>query len=137
MARTKIKGKSLSLLIDSVEYNCDATSISLLNEEADDADATTFCESSAGAAVSWFIDLTAVSSFDTESLWNYLWDNAGTTGVAFVFAPTGSLTATATEPHFTGTVTLPSKPSIGGDPSASWTYDVRLEVEGEPTKEIA
>jgi len=137
MPRTKITGKSLTLDIDGSEYNCDATSITLLNEESDDNDAVTFCEAGAGSNVTWYLDITAVVSTDADSLWTYLWDNAGTTGVAFEFAPFGNATPTATQPHFTGTVELPSEPAIGGDPSASWTFETRLTLEAAPTKAVS
>lgn len=141
MAPTRIKGKGLTFEIDSVEYNCDATSVVLEHEETDaDQDTVTFCDAaSASAGLQWFFTIDAVTSTSTDSLWTYLWDNAGTESVAFTFAPHANATASATEPHFTGTVTLPEKPSIGGQADSTWTFNIRIDLtEGtEPTKEVA
>ncbi len=55
----------------------------LTNEEAD-SDAVTFAEYSAGSNVQWYFEITAVSDYGTDSLWTYLWDNAGD-DVTFTF----------------------------------------------------
>ncbi len=130
---TRIKGKSLVFTINSVDYDCDATAVNLVNEEAEGDDATTFCDAATGGTRQWYLDVTAVSATDSGSLWRYLWDNAGTTGVAFEFAPNGNDVATTDAPHFTGTVDLPSEPGIGGEANSTWTFEVRLEVNGTPT----
>ena len=137
MSSTRIKGKGLTLTINDVDYQCDATSVVLLNEESDeDSDALTFCDISDGGAVSWFFDISAITSTDSDSFWSYLWDNAGTAGVSYLFAPHANETPTADQPHFTGTVTLPAKPQIGGEANSTWTFETRLEVEQEPTKVV-
>ena len=132
---TRIKGKSLVFEINSVEYACDVTSVVLANEDADDQDAVTFCDAASGTSVQWYLEVSAITSTDADSFWSYLWDNAGTSSVGFTFAPHGNATASATQPHFTGTVTLPAAPSIGGEANSTWTFDVRLEVDGTPTKD--
>lgn len=134
---TRIKGKSLVFEVDGTEYACDATSVVLANEEADDQDAVTFCDAATGASVQWYLEVSAITSTDSGSFWSFLWDNAGETDVSFVFAPHGNAVPTVTQPHFEGTVTLPSKPSIGGEANSTWTFDVRIDLDGEPTKRTA
>lgn len=134
MPSTRIKGKSLVFEVDGEEFACDATSVVLGNEEADDQDAVTFCDAASGTSVQWFIEISAITSTDEESFWSFLWDNAGETGVSFTFAPHGNAVPSTTQPHFEGTVTLPAKPSIGGESNSTWTFEVRLEVDDTPTK---
>lgn len=129
---SKYKGKSLSLKVGSVEYNADLTSVVLTNEEAED-DAVTFADLAAGGAVQWFFEVEGVSDYGTGSLWKYLWDNAGNSSVAFTFAPYGNETPSATQPHFTGTLSLGAKPPVGGTANEVFTFEARWDVDGEPT----
>lgn len=128
----KYKGKDLSLLIDSVEVNVEATSVTLESEEAD-TDAVTFAELAGGTPVQWFFTITAVADYGDTSFWSTLWDNAGS-DVPFTFAPYGNATATTAQPHFTGTATITSKPPVGGSANEVFTFEARLDVVGDPTK---
>lgn len=136
MAASKYKGKSLSITVDAVEYNMDLTSIVLQNEEADD-DATTFADLATGGAVQWFFEIEAVSDYSASSLWSFLWTSAGDSDVAFVFKPYGNATPTASQPHFTGTFNVGSKPAVGGTANEVFTFEARLDVNGEPVKVVA
>lgn len=131
----KFKGKDLSLMFGSTEVNVEATAVVLQNEEAD-GEAVTFAEVSAGAAVQWFFEITATSDYGATSFWTYLWDNSGD-DVAFTFKPYGNATATTTQPHFTGSATIVSKPPIGGTANEVFTFETRLDVVGEPTRVTA
>lgn len=129
---TKYKGKNLSLKVGTTEYNMDLTSVVLQNEEADD-DATTFADLAAGGAVQWFFEIEGVADYGTGSLWTFLWESAGDSGVAFTFAPYGNATPSATQPHFTGTLNVGSKPPVGGTANEVFSFEARLDVDGEPT----
>ena len=136
IANGKYKGGQLSITINAIEYKTDMTNLVLNNEEAD-SDATTFADVGAGGALQWFIEGSAISDFGTGSLWNYVWANSGTAAVAFVYKPYGNATASATKPHFTGTLTVPAKPPVGGAAGETWTWDVRMDVAGTPAMVIA
>jgi hypothetical protein len=123
------KGKGLSLTINSIEYNLDAKSVALSSE---DKDVITFADIASGAK-QWFFTVTALFDAGTGSLWRYVWDNAGTEDVAFTFKPYGNATASATQPHFTGTLTVGTKPDISGDANSTFEFEVRFDVDGEPT----
>lgn len=133
---TRIKGKALVFTLGATEYACDATSVVLTNEESTGEDVVTFCDAATGATVAWYFDVEAVTSTDSDSLWSYCWDNAGQ-DVAFVFAPHGNATASAEQPHFTGTLNIGPKPSIGGTANSTFTFSKRFEVDGEPLKVVA
>lgn len=128
----KFKGKDLSLTIDGVEVNLEATSVVLDNEEAD-TDAVTFAELASGTPLQWFISIEAVADYGTGSLWTTLWENSGS-DVAFVFKPYGNTVASATQPHFTGNATITAKPPVGGTANEVFTFEARLDVVGDPTR---
>lgn len=132
IANGKYNGGQLSLTINAVEYKTDLTNVVLDNEEAD-SDATTFADVGAGGALQWFFEGSGIFDASTGSLWRYIWDNSGGTGVAFVYKPYGNTTATAAKPHFTGTLTVPAKPPVGGEAGGTWTFDFRANVAGTPT----
>lgn len=132
----KFKGKGLSLMVDSVEYRMDLTSVVLQNEEADD-DATTFADLDDGGALQWFFEIEAVSDYNDNTFWSLLWDEAGTTDVAFVFKPYGNATPSATQPHFTGTLNFGPRPPVGGTANETFTFEARLDVNGTPNKVVA
>lgn len=129
MAAEKYNGKNLSLTVDGIEFNADGTSVILDSEDAD-TESVTFAELENGTPQQWFFQLTTLQDYDATTFWRMLWDNAGSE-VAFVFAPKG-LPVAAGVPTVSGTLTIPRKPSIGGDAGTNWTSDVRLDVIGEP-----
>lgn len=131
----KYKGKDLSLTIDGVEVNAEGTSVVLDREDAD-TDAITFADLASGTPQQWFFQITAVADYGDSSFWSTMWDNAGTS-VAFVFKPYGNSTATTAQPHFTGNATVTAKPPVGGTANEVFTFDARLDVDGEPTRVTA
>jgi hypothetical protein len=137
---TRIKGKLLILEVDGVDYVCDLTSVTMLREDAEEgSDVVTFCDASSQSGTTpqaWFFDTVFVASTDPTSFWRYLWDahDAGTTtGIAYAFAPHGNVAPSDTQPHFTGTLDLTGRPSLGGEANTTWTTEYRLNVVGEPT----
>lgn len=130
---TRIKGSALKLTIGNTDYWADFISAVLENEEADTG-ATTFADAQAGGARQYFFTLNAIQSTDATSFWSYVWANTGEI-VSYTYAPHGNTTATANEPHFTGTVKVPPKPSIGGEAGTNveYTFEVRMDCQEEPT----
>ena len=131
---TRILGNTLGLAIGGTDYWSDIAEYSL--EPADsDKDVLTFADaSSGGSASTWTLKGSAIQSTDTASFWNYVWAHAGQT-VTFTLAPHGNSAASATQPHFTGQVTIGSKPPIGtaaGEDKGA-TFDFEWAVVGQPT----
>jgi hypothetical protein len=143
MARSRIKGKSLSITVGTTKYECDLVSFVL--EKADQAggegnDVITFCDASTGAASGqvWQLSLEALQSTDvtdatanppvTKSLWSLLWDEADKGSdqeIDFELAPYGNATPSSAQPHFTGKFVVKAGdfPTIGGSAGdASWTF---------------
>lgn len=129
LANGIFKGKGLSLTINSVEYNLDADSVVMQSEDKEDL---VFADMGANGGKQWFFTISAFSDLGTGSLWRYVWDNAGTEDVAFVFKPYGNSTPSTTQPHFTGTITVPAKPDFGGGVNESFKFEARFDIDGVP-----
>lgn len=133
MPSTRNLGKGLVFKLATIDYSGDITELALEVEEAD-ADVTTFADAAAGGATDYWFRGTAVQSGDTASLHQYLWGANGTSGVAYVYAPFGNATPSATKPHYTGTVAFGRKPNIGGAADETQTFDFEFKTEQAPLK---
>lgn len=137
---TRIKANALLFEIDGDNYWADFSSVTFSSEDAA-AEVTTFYDASQGGGKrDFYFTVSGVQSTATGSLWKAMWDAAGDE-VAFVYAPHGNDTASATEPHITGTVRIPAKGSfiLGGEASADGTFSfdgVRMDVVGEPVYDV-
>lgn len=135
MPATRISGKTnLVFKLAGTDFGADVSTISLTNEDAD-SDVTTFADAAAGGTKQWFFEGTAVSGTNSGSLWDYLWQNTGTS-VAYIYAPHGNATPSASQPHFTGNVTIGAKPPIGGEAGQTFTFDFRIDCDEEPTLDV-
>ena len=135
-ATKRINTYALALVIDGVNYYDELTSAVLDNEDAD-SDTVTFADAAAGGASQYFFTINAVQSLTAGSFWRKVWDNSGSE-VAFRYAPTGSATASASDPHFTGKLRIGKRPTLGGDAdrstTGSYTFETRFDVTtGVPT----
>lgn len=132
---TRIKGRNLVLTLDGNDYAVDASSVVLTNEDAD-GEVRTFNDIT--PPKQWFFEIDGIQSTDTSSLWDFLWDNDNS-AVNFVFKPHGNTTATASQPHFTGTCEIKGKPPIGGQADQTFVFSTRLDllIGTEPTRVTA
>jgi hypothetical protein len=129
---TRIKGKDLVLTVDGDDYAMDASSITLTNEDKD-GEVRTFADIT--PPKQWFFEIEAIQSTDAGSFWSWIWDNDGTEDIPYVFKPHGNTTASASQPHFTGTVSVKGKPPVGGTADSTFTFSYRLDCDQEPTKD--
>ncbi len=136
---TRIKGASLLLSLGSpaVDYMVDISKSEITNEEKSN-DVTTFGDVAANDDRTYFLNASAVQSTDVDSLWDYIWENAGTEVVAYTYAPHGNAVASAAQPHFTGTLTIGPPPTIGGEAGKenTYTFEFQWELDAKPTKDI-
>lgn len=124
----------------AASYSDDLKAIGLTTDDKDDSDLT-FAEAAAGLSKEFTLALTLLVSWDTGSLYSYLWDNAGAT-VAVVWGPYGNAVPTVTKPHFTFTATIDGKPAMeleakGPSDKSGADVDVELQVVGDVTKVTA
>jgi hypothetical protein len=73
------------------------------------------------------LKLDGITSGDTASLYQLLFTNFGTQ-VAFVIAPNGNAIATATQPHYTGTVIFNELPPLSLVSNEVVKFSVSLKV---------
>jgi hypothetical protein len=104
-----------------------------------DSDFTTFADAAAGGSRQYNLEFTAVQDMVASTLWDKIWSSPGTE-VAFVLAPYGNATPSATQPHFSGTAVVkePDGDFIGGEADVSTTARMTTEcvwpLTGKPTK---
>jgi len=153
MARTRIVGKGLTFKFGAADFKCDLISAVLERGDAPDGgtdSVVTFCDAAASSGGQvWKLGIEAVQSTDSasatdgQSLHTLIWDTAAGGGgdVAFEFAPFGNATATADQPHYTGSIVVPAGgyPSVGGsagDNSFTWSAEW-LVKDNSVTKVVA
>jgi len=124
-ASTRIKAHNIIFNIGATDYACDATMVDLVLHDAP-GDVQTFCEQRVGGE--WTLTLEGIVSGDAASLYRVLWENFGTTGT-FEVAPNGNATATASEPHYTGTVKFDQLPPLSLNTNETATFSVTLTVD--------
>jgi len=124
-ASTRIKAHNIIFNIGATDYACDATMVDLQLQDAP-GDVQTFCEQRVGGE--WTLGLEGIVSGDAASLYRVLWENFGTTGT-FEVAPNGNATATASEPHYTGTVKFDQLPPLSLNTNETATFSVTLTVD--------
>lgn len=95
-----------------------------------DGGAVTMSDFAAGVAPVQ-MNVTFVLDFSATASYEYMWTNAGTSGVVYVFQPaTGA--PSQTNPKFGGTLTMPPKPRFAieaGDATETVTYDVSFALD--------
>lgn len=130
----------LKLEIDGDEYSAELTNARISPQDSE-SDTVTFADAAAGGAKDWHLQGTAVQDAAAGTLWRQVFDNAGDT-VPYVFMPYGNATASASEPHFTGSVTIsaPDGDFLGGEANASttqkFTFDIDWVCTAKPTMDI-
>jgi hypothetical protein len=124
----------------AVEYRCQLTAATLTPSDASTSstELVTFCtthsDSSGGGDATWSLDLEGFQSFaDATDLAMFLFDNEGEKATFVLLPGQNGETISATNPGFSGTVTL--KPTaIGGTARAYATFTVSLPCDSKPTK---
>jgi hypothetical protein len=121
---TRIKATNIAFKIGSTDYSCDANMVELTLNDAP-GDVQTFCEVRPGGE--WKLQLDGVTSGDAASLYRILWANFGTT-VAFTIAPNGNVSASTTQPHYTGSVIFDQLPPLSLNSGDIVKFSVTLTV---------
>lgn len=133
--------RSLTLSIAATDYTTQVFNVDISAEAADDSEVT-YAEAAAGGGRIYTLNFTGVQDLATGTLWDKVWSVAGTS-VAVLLKPYGNATASATQPHYTGnvTVTEPDGVLIGGEANSSATARQKFECSwvfaAKPTKVIA
>lgn len=125
---TRIKANNIIFKIGATDYACDATMVELALGDAP-GDVQTFCETRVGGQ--WSLTLGGIVSGDAASLYRVLWNNFGSE-VAFTIAPNGNAVASASQPHYEGTVVFNQLPPLALTSNEVSSFEVELEVKNTP-----
>lgn len=138
---TMLGTRSLTVTIDSEDYTAEVSNCRIVSGEAD-ADFTTFADAAAGGAREYRLEFTAGQDVEADSLWDKMFTMAGDS-VAVLIKPAGGTTATPTQPHFTGNVTItePDGDMLGGEANAStsarFTFECSWVFAAKPVRVTA
>lgn len=132
----RIKGAALGLTIGGTDYWADVTKCEVDNEPAE-AGVVTFQDAANGGSRQHFMNIGAIQSLQTDSLWRYIWAHTGE-NVAYKYAAHGNAIATADQGHLTGTLTIGPKPKIGGEAglAVDQVFETRWDIDGEPVLDL-
>lgn len=128
----------LKFKVGSTEHTAEISKCQIVAGAAD-SDFTSFDDAASGGAREYAVELTMKQDMAASSLWRYIWAQAGDS-LAVKVNPYGNTTATATEPHYSGNVTItePDGVLIGGEAnsstSARMTVEVRWVFEAKPAE---
>lgn len=121
--------RKLKLDVDAVDFT-DSVSDVRITADKKDTDFMSFAEAATGGAREYKLALTMKQDTASTALWYKIWTAAGTE-VPVIIRPNGGTTASATEPHITGTVVIsePDGDLLGGEADDSATAVFTTEVE--------
>lgn len=130
--------RSMVVTVAATDYTAQVSRC-ILKSRPKESDFVTFAEANAGGGREYYQDIQMVQDLATGTLWDKIWTVPGTS-VAVVLKPYGNNTASASQPHYSGNLTIvePDGDLIGGeaDPSVSArnVVDVEWVWDAKPTK---
>lgn len=121
--------RKLTISIDGDEVAPEVSKAVITSAESD-SDFVSFADAASGGGRTYKLGLAFVQDAEAASLWDQVWSHAGE-DVDVIVRPYGNAVPSATQPHFTGTVTIsePDGDLLGGeaDPSTSARFTVEVE----------
>jgi hypothetical protein len=142
MSNTPLGTRTLKALIDGVVRTADVNKCEITSKAAD-SDFTSFADAAAGGSRVYTLKFTATQDpADVTSIWYVMWTKAGQ-DIPIEIWPYGGAVVGATNPKFTGTVTVvePEGTILGGEADASTTARMTMDLEwkflAKPVRVIA
>ncbi len=132
MGSPRVKGNALSFLLDEADYWADAVSVVM---DGEDEPVRILMAPDASQRIAWWFDVEAVQSTAAASFWTFLYEHEGQ-AIPFAYAPHGNPLPTPDEPHFTGVLTVPPPPRLGGAAGVDveQTFTTRLPIVSGPLR---
>jgi hypothetical protein len=121
--------RKLTLTIDGDEEAAEVSKAVITSGDSS-SDFVSFAMAAAGGGRDYVLGLQFLQDATTTALWDKVWSHAGE-DIDVVVRPYGNAVATATQPHFSGTVTItePDGDLLGGEADASNTARFVVDVE--------
>lgn len=120
----RIKGKKLGFKLNDRDVWPDMSEAEMSPSESD---STATFGSIGGGGTQMKLKVAGIVSTQSSSLWRLLFDNVGK-DIPFVFAPNGNETATNEQPHYVGTCTITTPPTLPVKVNEESTFDLELPV---------
>lgn len=123
----QIGTRKLKIEVDGDEYTADVSNVRFTSA-ASDSDFTSFAQAAAGGARDYQLVGTAAQDAAASSFWDIVYSQTGD-DLDVTVMPYGNAVPSATEPHFTTTITVaePDGDFLGGEAnpstSARFTFD--------------
>lgn len=121
--------RTLVLTIGGADYTADVSKCTI-SSSATESDFVSFADAAAGGGRDYKLGMVLRQDLVAATLWDKIWTSPGTS-IAVIVKPYGGAAASATNPHFTGNVTIlePDGDLIGGEADASVSARQTVEVE--------
>lgn len=119
--------RKLKFELDGDEYTADVSNLRFTSAESD-SDFTSFEDAASGGARDYQLEGTAAQDAEAASFWDVFFSQGGA-DLDVTVMPYGNAVPSATQPHFTSTVTIkePDGDFLGGEANAStsskFTFD--------------
>ncbi len=126
---TQLGTRLLTLDLGGDDFTAEVSDCRITSQPADSG-FVTFADAAAGGKREYRLKAKAVQDPAAGTMWDKVWTGAGTT-VAAIIKPAGGTAASASQPHFTGNVTItePDGDLLGGEADASTTARFTFEIE--------
>jgi hypothetical protein len=116
------------------DYACEVAEVVIADEAGDQQTYNVLCPDTSyvtTAPNSATISIRGLQEWES-GLASFLWENVGSEA-AFVYAPYGNDAASASQPHFTGTMLISYRPQVGGEVGSYAEVDVEYPIIGTVT----
>lgn len=113
--------RTLKIEVDGTEYTAQVSNCRVTSAEGD-SDFVTFADAAAGGSRQYQLEGTAGQDAAADSFWDIVYSQVGA-DLPVTIMPYGNAAPSATEPHFTTTITVkePDGDFLGGEANASTT----------------
>ena len=128
--------RKLKVEIDGDEYTAEISNLRFTSAEGD-SDFVTFADAAAGGSRQYKLEGTAAQDGEAASFWDVVYSQVGA-DLDCVVMPDGNAVPSATQPHFTSTVTIkePDGDFLGGEANASTTAKFTFDFAFEATRPV-
>jgi len=130
----QIGTRKLKVEVDGTEYTADVSNCRFTSA-AGDSDFTPFSAAAAGGSRKYQLVGTAAQDAVADSFWDIVYSQAGA-DIPVTLMPYGNAVPSATEPHFTSTITVsePDGDFLGGEANSSTTAKFTFDFAFDCTR---
>lgn len=131
---SQIGTRKLKIEVDGTEYTADVSNVRFTSAEGD-SDFVSFADAAAGGSRQYQLVGTAAQDAAADSFWDIVYSQTGA-DIPVTVMPYGNAVPSATEPHFTSTITVkePDGDFLGGEANASTSAKMTFDFAFDCTR---